>query len=122
MPTRELKTLLIKEKERVLKSLGKMEENTQNTMRGSAADTTGVPTHIAELGSDTFEKDLEINLTSSESDILQLIEDALKKIDDKKFGKCESCNKPIPMKRLLAIPYTKYCIECQKKMEKASGE
>ena len=49
-----------------------MEENTQNNMRGSAADTTGVPTHIAELGSDTFEKDLEINLTSSESDILQL--------------------------------------------------
>jgi RNA polymerase-binding protein DksA len=122
MPTKELKNLLLKEKERILKSLGKMEENTQTNMRGSAADTAGVPTHIAELGSDAFEKDLEINLTSSESDILQLIEGALRKIENKKFGRCESCSKPIPMKRLKAIPYTRYCIECQKKAEKSNGE
>lgn len=121
MHTKELKDLLVKEKERVLKSLGQLEETTKNNLRGNVSDTTGVPTHIAELGSDSIEKDLEINLTSSESDILQLIEEALKKIETKKYGVCENCKKPIPIKRLKAVPYTKYCIECQNKMEK-SGE
>ncbi|MCL5674369.1 MAG: TraR/DksA family transcriptional regulator [Candidatus Omnitrophica bacterium] len=118
MPTKEYKDLLLKQKLRILKSLGQLEETTENNLRGNASDTVGVPTHIAELGSDAVEKDLEINLTSSESNILQLIEEALKKIDLKKYGICENCNKSIPVKRLKAIPYTKYCIECQNKMEK----
>ena len=118
LPNKEFKDLLIKQKSRILKSLGQLEETTENNQRGNATDTVGVPTHLAELSSDAVERDLEINLTSSESNILQLIEEALKKIDQKKYGRCENCNKPIPVKRLKAIPYTKYCIECQNKMEK----
>ena len=121
MHTKEFKDLLLKEKERVLKSLGQLEETAKNNLRGNVSDTTGVPTHIAELGSDSIEKDLEINLTSSESDILQLIEEALRKTETKKYGVCENCKKVIPIKRLKAVPYTKYCIECQNSMEK-SGE
>lgn len=74
-----LKNILIKEKERIMKSISQLEENTQRTSRGSASTGPGVPTHIAELGTDTFEKDLDINLTSSEVVLLQMIEESLKK-------------------------------------------
>jgi DnaK suppressor protein len=116
--TKEFKDILLKQKIRILKSLGQLEETTENNLRGNASDTVGVPTHIAELGSDATEKDLEIDLTSSESNILQLIEDAMKKIDQKKYGVCEICHQPIPIKRLKAIPYAKYCIKCQNNIEK----
>ncbi len=112
-----LKNVLIREKERILKSLSQLEENTQKTSRGNTPEGAGVPTHIAELGTDAFEKNLDLNLTSSEVDLLQMIEESLKKIETKKYGICESCGKPIPKARLRAVPYTKYCIKCQRQQE-----
>ena len=112
-----LKDILIREKERIIKSISQLEENTQKTSRGNASTGPGVPTHIAELGTDTFEKDLDLNLTSSEVVLLQMIEESLKKIENRKYGICESCNKPIPRARLRAVPYAKYCIKCQKQKE-----
>ena len=111
----------MKEKERILRSLGHLEENTQKNARGNASEAAGVPTHLAELGTDTFEKDLDFNLTSSESELLQMIEDSLTRIDGRKYGQCESCLKVIPKVRLKAIPYARYCIDCQKKREE-TGE
>jgi DnaK suppressor protein len=48
---------------------------------------------------------------------LQKIESALGKIEKGKYGVCEKCGKKISQQRLLAIPETKLCIECQKKVE-----
>jgi len=115
------KAALLKDKERVLKSLDHLEESTSQTLRGSGADTSGVPSHLAELGSDSFEKDLEFNLTSSESLLLAEIEEALSKIERKEFGKCEECGSLIPKARLKAIPFTKFCLTCQKSREKNSA-
>ncbi|MCM8822413.1 MAG: TraR/DksA family transcriptional regulator [Candidatus Omnitrophica bacterium] len=115
------KDALLKEKERILKSITHLEENTQQSSRGNIAQSSGVPTHIADLGTDAFEKDLDLNLTSSELALLEKIEESLKKIEEKKYGVCESCNKPIPKARLRAVPYAKLCIQCQKAQEKEEG-
>ncbi|HOL35523.1 MAG TPA: TraR/DksA family transcriptional regulator [bacterium] len=112
------KDMLIKEKSRILKSITQLEENTQQAARGNVSEGAGVPTHIADFGTDAFEKDLDLNLTSSEIELLQMIEESLKKIETRKYGICESCNKPISKARLKAIPYTKYCIKCQRAQEK----
>lgn len=119
---KEMKNLLLKEKERILKSISQLEENTQQGTRGNISESAGVPTHIADFGTDAFEKDLDLNLTSSEFDLLQMIEESLKKIEEKKYGICELCKKPIPKARLRAIPYTKYCIKCQTEQEKTEKE
>jgi len=115
---KSFRDILIREKVRILKSLSQLEENTQQSARGNVSEGAGVPTHIADLGTDAFEKDLDLNLTSSEIELLRMIEESLKKIDGKKYGICESCNKPISKARLKAIPYTKYCIKCQRSQEK----
>lgn len=67
----------------------------------------------------TVEKELKFDISATEKNILNEIELALKKIEEGRYGICELCKKPIEPKRLMAIPYSRYCIECQKKHYKA---
>jgi DnaK suppressor protein len=52
-----------------------------------------------------------------ESRLIRKIKTALRKIDEKTFGICESCGEDIPVSRLKARPVTAHCIECKTKME-----
>jgi len=83
------------------------------------------PTHPAELGSENFEQDFALNLISNEQDILADISDALEKIDNGTYGLCEGCQAEgttgerghIPKARLKAIPWTRNCVECERRKE-----
>lgn len=108
--------LLQQHKERIFKTLGHFKEGVGP---GQKKEVGGVPTHIADLGTDVFEKNLELDLSSSEGKILEAINVALDKIEKGKFGFCESCGQPIPKARLEALPYARYCINCQREREKA---
>ncbi|MCX7905227.1 MAG: TraR/DksA family transcriptional regulator [Elusimicrobiales bacterium] len=63
----------------------------------------------------TVEKEIKFDISANEKNILNEIEIALKKIENGTYGKCELCKKDIEPKRIKAIPYSRYCIECQKK-------
>jgi DnaK suppressor protein len=63
------------------------------------------------------EKEILFELTDNEKTTLDAIDAALKRIEKKKFGCCESCGVEIPVKRLQAIPWVRYCIKCQSKNE-----
>jgi DnaK suppressor protein len=86
------------------------------------------PTHIAELGTQTFEQDFSLRVAESDQDVLAEIEAALKRIEAGTFGACAACleeGKPpskalIPKARLKAIPYAKNCVECERKRENLS--
>ncbi len=84
-------------------------------MEGS--DNTGMPIHMAELGSDNFEQEFTLSLLETEEDTLGLIESALERIDEGSFGQCIECDGPIAKARLNAIPYTPVCIKCAEAME-----
>ena len=56
-------------------------------------------------------------LSSRDRNELKLIEDALYKIREGRYGMCESCGKRITMKRLQILPLTSLCIECQENLE-----
>lgn len=83
------------------------------------------PTHMAELGSDTFEQDFALSLAANEQETLTEISSALQRIKDGTFGLCEICLKngkspaqaAIPKTRLRAIPYARNCVECERKRE-----
>jgi len=45
--------------------------------------------------------------------ILQMIAEALRRIDDRSFGTCAHCEEPILPKRLEAVPWAQHCIQCQ---------
>lgn len=115
---KEFKEMLLQERERVLKTLEHLEEKTSQNFRGRGKDTFGIPSDLAELGRENFEKDLELNLTSSESLLFSEIDEALTKIDRREYGKCEDCGCFIPIARLKALPFAKFCLACQEKREK----
>ena len=55
--------------------------------------------------------------SSQKRQLLQLIEDALRRIDNETFGECIDCGGRINKKRLEAMPWIQYCLQCQKKLE-----
>ncbi len=115
------KKLLIKEKIRILEAMGALQKDSLE-LRQAEGENHGVPTHLAELASDNFEKNLDLNLTSSEGKLLTEINNALAKLvsgrsNQGSFGICEKCHKKISQKRLHALPYARFCIACQKEKE-----
>lgn len=55
---------------------------------------------------------------TGESNTLEQVEDALKRIADGTYGKCIACGRPITPARLDAIPWTPYCLEDQQKLDR----
>lgn len=81
-------------------------------------DVSDVPTHNADHDAEGL--DSEIGVGQAQETILGQVEGALHKIDAGTYGLCEECGGKIARARLEAIPYTPYCIECERKVE--SGE
>lgn len=75
-------------------------------------ETSSMPIHMAELGSDNFEQEFTLSLAQSEGDTLTLIDQALRRIETGEFGTCAECDGVIPKLRLNAIPYTPLCVKC----------
>jgi RNA polymerase-binding protein DksA len=61
--------------------------------------------------------DKEIEVENTEEQIRRYVNSALERIESGTFGKCEQCARTIPEERLDAIPYTPYCVECERKIE-----
>ena len=70
-----------------------------------------------DAAADSVQDELNSQLVEVESRELNAIEEALLRISDGRYGKCEACNKSIPMTRLRAIPYATDCIDCRRLQE-----
>jgi RNA polymerase-binding protein DksA len=77
-----------------------------------------MPTHPADVGTDNYEQEFTLGLLESERILLQEIDDALDRIERKTFGICMGTGEPIGLPRLRARPWSKYCIEYQRQLEK----
>lgn len=81
---------------------------------------TRMPIHMAELGSESFDRELALKLLGSERNALDLIESAIARLDDGSYGRCVTCGARIPRSRLEAIPYAAQCVRCASEQEGAS--
>ena len=96
-------------------------EKTVSEMTGGK-DNFPDPTDRAALESD---RNFELRMRDRERKLILKLQEAIQRIDDGVFGKCEVCAGPISEKRLLARPVTTLCIDCktnQEKLEKLKGE
>jgi len=84
---------------------------------GGAGGASAVPSHMADMGSDTYEQDNTILLMNNEGETLVQIEGALERIEAGVYGSCMECSGKIPKTRLKAIPYTPYCVKCASELE-----
>ncbi len=73
---------------------------------------------VADMAVESYTKEFIFGKSSGDRAILQLIEEALARIEDKTYGNCVHCENPIQPKRLEAVPWTRHCIQCQDLLEK----
>jgi DnaK suppressor protein len=84
---------------------------------GSLADELGevndssVDNHLGDTASATFDRGLEEGAQQTLADVNA----ALRRIEDGTYGICEVCGKPIGAQRLEAIPWTRLCIDDQRR-------
>jgi len=84
----------------------------------SAQEMAGYSLHMADSGTDNFDRDFALSLLSSDQDAVYEIEEALKRIEKNTYGICELTGKPIPKARLEAIPWTRFTVQAQAQLER----
>ena len=111
------RVLLIQKWHEIVGDVTCMEEN----IFQSGGELSSMPVHMADIGTDSFEQELGLDLLAEEKKILAEIQLALKRIDAGEFGICEGLGIPIEKRRLEAIPWTRYSLEYAQLLEKGQG-
>jgi DnaK suppressor protein len=97
------------------KTVSRTEEDGRIADQDSAQD-------IADRAASSYTKEFLFSQSNNDRQLLQMVETALQRIREGSFGECVSCGNEINAKRLEAVPWTRYCIECQEKLEKGQLE
>lgn len=113
------KKLALKRKEEIIDQINHISEDTlKKSQKDAAGDISGYTYHMADIATDTYDREFSIGLASNERKLIYEIDDAVKKIEDGTYGICEECKNLISKTRLKAIPYARLCLKCQEKTEK----
>ena len=84
-----------------------------------SSELSKIDQHPAELGTETFERELELTTLMIVEAELKDIDDALRKLEQGNYGVCEACGKPIDPERLEAKPWARFCVTDQARIEQA---
>lgn len=109
------KKKLEKEKNNVIETLHLMKRN--DTIDSNVSFLTELSlydNHPSDMASEVFDKERGLALKGNEVNILNKINDALNRIEDRTYGKCQECGKDINEERLEFIPYAECCVNCQR--------
>lgn len=107
------KKKLLEKKEEIINKLSEVYNESKEVESGIAQD-------VVDKAESSYTKEFLFSLSDAEREQLFMIDEALKRIEESNYGICQSCEKNISKKRLNAVPWTPYCIECQEKEEKES--
>lgn len=95
----------------ILGNTSAMRNEASGAGAGGGSELSSMPIHMADLGTDNFERELTLALLEGERTLLREIDEALERIRDKTYGICLATGKPIGKARLKAQPWAKYCME-----------
>ena len=107
--------LLLAKRRELLAAVDSME---YEALRSDDGDTSNMPIHMADVGSDVYEQDLMLGMAASERQRIREIIDALHRISDGTYGVCALTKKAISKKRLNAKPWAKYTIDAARQIER----
>lgn len=114
LDTEKFRKLLTRERER-------LQQERRAAYEDGAADVgemADYDNHPADAASETFERTKGHALDENYREIIERIDEALRKIDSGTYGVCDRCGEPIKPERLRAIPYATMCIDCQEIIER----
>ena len=104
---KEIKENLLAERESLLNKL---------KSKDLSVDDAETPDPV-DLAVRNYSKNVMLAVSENESRQLLLIDEALLRIKDEEYGLCQNCQKDVNPKRLVAIPWARYCLSCQELVE-----
>jgi len=93
------------------------DEALRRNMQSGSGNLSNVPLHMADVGTENYDQEFTLGLIENEQGTLDLVNQAIGRLDAGKFGLCVECGELIAKPRLQAIPYTRHCIDCARQME-----
>ena len=109
---KHLEKRLLEERSRALRTLSRsVDERAGGDEQDRTGDLTSMPLHMADLGTDTMQQELDASNDTRVSRELAEIDAALERLyqTPDKYGVCEDTGKPIPLARLDLIPWARTC-------------
>ena len=110
----QFRDLLLAKRAELIGDLSALEDQALNASGGNSSH---MPIHMADIGSDTYDQDFMLNLAETERKGVREIDAALHRIHEGTYGICQLTGKPIPMARLNAKPWAKYTVEAARLVE-----
>jgi DnaK suppressor protein len=97
---------LVRKREDLLAVLQRAEKE------GRSVDEEGTQ-DLADKAASAYTKEFLFHQSSNERTLLQMIDEALARIEEGRFGQCQHCGGPMLAKRLDAVPWARHCVTCQ---------
>ena len=116
---KDLESALLAERARLMKEMGHLESTVLKVNpRDSAGDLSGYSFHMADAGTDAYEREKAFQFASTDARLLQDLDEALRRLYRGEYGTCESCGNAIAKARLEAMPTARLCRDCKEKEER----
>lgn len=112
----EMKAILLKMKEETLQEISKSVKSGSDVQSGEPSGD------IYDQASSERDRELGLLLGDREREKLRNIDEALLKIEEGEYGICEECEEEIPLGRLKAMPFARYCVKCKSDIEKQQAQ
>lgn len=104
------KKRLLAKQEELLRQVTKSEQDGREADEEATQD-------IADKAANSYTKEFLFHQSDDNRRILQLVNEALERIEASSYGLCVACQEEVQAKRLEAVPWARHCIECQEKQE-----
>ncbi len=116
---RHFEQRLLEERARIMREMGHFEDTLLKVNpRDSAGDVGGYSFHMADAGTDSMEREISFDIASKEGRLMREIDDALRRIYNGAYGVCEASGQNIPRARLEALPWARYTVQEQERIER----
>jgi RNA polymerase-binding transcription factor len=123
MNKKDLKTVekkLLEDRGRLLKEINHLDQSFVENLKDSSGDLSGYSFHMADQGSDTFEREMNHLRMTTEGRLLMDTVEALRRLYRGEYGICQKCGKKVGRERLVALPQARLCLECQVVVERTA--
>jgi len=119
MNSKKYQGQLLELRSRLTGEVASMVETMQDDSKANGA-LSSLPMHPADQANGQL--DAEVDVLHNERDMLISVDEALERVADGSFGKCQRCETSISEERLDAIPYTPHCLKCAEKVQREFAE
>lgn len=113
----KFRAVLLQKRAALVGDISQLESEALNLGRGELSHT---PQHMAEQGSDSAEQTLALDLAAADRKLIREIDDAIKRIEEGRYGLCELTGRPIRVERLRELPWARYSIDAARELERRS--